>query len=160
MEPRASTEPALICGTERAVPSCSEGDSRLEWKRLCARVGQGMATSYPCWVCLVVHVQDVKVMGSFDGWTYGEQMSPEATGTMTRFTTVLKLPSWQVGAMGVRSSSRQKKRYQNFEVLSCACADSGGFLFVANQESGLRPAGWRDASSNASPTFAASLVVM
>lgn len=30
-------------------------------------------------------------MGSFDGWTYGEQMSPEATGTMTRFTTVLKL---------------------------------------------------------------------
>ncbi|CAI5516875.1 unnamed protein product [Closterium sp. Naga37s-1] len=35
--------------------------------------------------------EDVKVMGSFDGWTYGEQMSPETTGTMTRFTTVLKL---------------------------------------------------------------------
>lgn len=35
--------------------------------------------------------EDVKVMGTFDGWTYGEQMSPETTGTMTRFTTVLKL---------------------------------------------------------------------
>ncbi|CAI5474537.1 unnamed protein product [Closterium sp. Yama58-4] len=35
--------------------------------------------------------EDVKVMGSFDGWTYGEQMSPETTGTMTRFSTVLKL---------------------------------------------------------------------
>lgn len=35
--------------------------------------------------------EDVKVMGSFDGWTYGEQMSPESTGTMTRFSTVLKL---------------------------------------------------------------------
>lgn len=35
--------------------------------------------------------QDVKVMGSFDGWTYGEQMSPESTGAYTRFQTVLKL---------------------------------------------------------------------
>lgn len=41
--------------------------------------------------CPAGAVQDVKVMGSFDGWTYGEQMSPEATGTMTRFTTVLKV---------------------------------------------------------------------
>ena len=30
-------------------------------------------------------------MGSFDGWTYGEQMSPETTGAYTRFACLLKL---------------------------------------------------------------------
>ncbi len=30
-------------------------------------------------------------MGSFDGWTYGEQMSPESTGMYTRFTSTVKL---------------------------------------------------------------------
>eukprot|EP00245_Coleochaete_scutata_P006760 TRINITY_DN2153_c0_g2_i1.p1 TRINITY_DN2153_c0_g2~~TRINITY_DN2153_c0_g2_i1.p1 ORF type:complete len:316 (+),score=57.07 TRINITY_DN2153_c0_g2_i1:78-950(+) len=35
--------------------------------------------------------EDVKVMGSFDGWTNGEQMSPETTGTFTKFTCNLKL---------------------------------------------------------------------
>lgn len=35
--------------------------------------------------------EDVKVMGSFDNWLYGEQMSPEGTGTNTRFTLTLKL---------------------------------------------------------------------
>lgn len=35
--------------------------------------------------------EDVRVMGSFDGWTKGEQLSPEGTGTFTKFTTNLKL---------------------------------------------------------------------
>ncbi|CAK9198827.1 unnamed protein product [Sphagnum troendelagicum] len=35
--------------------------------------------------------EDVRVMGSFDGWTYGEQMSPESTGMYTRFTSTVKL---------------------------------------------------------------------
>ncbi|KAG0586424.1 hypothetical protein KC19_2G089800 [Ceratodon purpureus] len=35
--------------------------------------------------------EDVQVMGSFDGWTRGEQMSPESTGTFTKFTTNIKL---------------------------------------------------------------------
>ncbi|XP_073394869.1 protein PTST, chloroplastic [Physcomitrium patens] len=35
--------------------------------------------------------EDVQVMGSFDGWTRGEQMSPENTGTFTKFTTSIKL---------------------------------------------------------------------
>jgi hypothetical protein len=37
-----------------------------------------------CW-------KDGRVMGSFDGWTYGEQMSPESTGMYTRFTSTVKL---------------------------------------------------------------------
>eukprot|EP00850_Spirogloea_muscicola_P008194 SM000043S15822 [mRNA] locus=s43:295138:299387:- [translate_table: standard] len=35
--------------------------------------------------------EDVKVMGSFDGWTHGEQMSPESTGAYTKFTSTLRL---------------------------------------------------------------------
>lgn len=35
--------------------------------------------------------EDVKVMGSFDGWTGGVQMSPEELGTPMRFEGVLKL---------------------------------------------------------------------
>eukprot|EP00850_Spirogloea_muscicola_P010935 SM000066S20410 [mRNA] locus=s66:142094:146102:- [translate_table: standard] len=35
--------------------------------------------------------EDVKVMGSFDGWTQGEQMSPESTGAYTKFTSTLRL---------------------------------------------------------------------
>eukprot|EP00271_Cylindrocystis_brebissonii_P008186 TRINITY_DN22193_c0_g1_i1.p1 TRINITY_DN22193_c0_g1~~TRINITY_DN22193_c0_g1_i1.p1 ORF type:complete len:459 (+),score=70.77 TRINITY_DN22193_c0_g1_i1:186-1562(+) len=35
--------------------------------------------------------EDVRVMGSFDDWTEGEQMSPETTGTYTKFTTTLRL---------------------------------------------------------------------
>lgn len=35
--------------------------------------------------------EDVKVMGSFDGWTQGEQMSPENTGSFTKFSAILKL---------------------------------------------------------------------
>eukprot|EP00252_Welwitschia_mirabilis_P020855 TRINITY_DN51_c0_g2_i2.p1 TRINITY_DN51_c0_g2~~TRINITY_DN51_c0_g2_i2.p1 ORF type:complete len:187 (-),score=47.22 TRINITY_DN51_c0_g2_i2:194-754(-) len=35
--------------------------------------------------------EDVKVMGSFDGWTQGEQMSPEPTGGFTKFSATLKL---------------------------------------------------------------------
>ncbi|KAH9305267.1 hypothetical protein KI387_009671, partial [Taxus chinensis] len=35
--------------------------------------------------------EDVKVMGSFDGWTYGEQMSPENSASFTKFSTTLKL---------------------------------------------------------------------
>lgn len=33
----------------------------------------------------------VQVMGSFDGWSQGEQMSPENTGGFTKFSTTLKL---------------------------------------------------------------------
>lgn len=35
--------------------------------------------------------EDVKVMGSFDGWIHGEQMSPESTASFTKFSTILKL---------------------------------------------------------------------
>ncbi|XP_057849678.2 protein PTST, chloroplastic isoform X1 [Cryptomeria japonica] len=35
--------------------------------------------------------EDVKIMGSFDGWTYGEQMSPESSASFTKFSTTLKL---------------------------------------------------------------------
>ncbi|CAM6107351.1 unnamed protein product [Calypogeia fissa] len=35
--------------------------------------------------------EDVTVMGSFDNWTRGESMSPESTGTFTKFSTLLKL---------------------------------------------------------------------
>eukprot|EP00249_Psilotum_nudum_P012987 c24089_g1_i1 orf=515-1474(+) len=35
--------------------------------------------------------EDAKVMGSFDGWTQGEQMSPENMGAFTKFTVTLKL---------------------------------------------------------------------
>lgn len=33
----------------------------------------------------------MQVMGSFDGWSHGEHMSPEYTGGFTKFYTVLKL---------------------------------------------------------------------
>ncbi|KAG1334736.1 putative protein PTST, chloroplastic [Cocos nucifera] len=33
----------------------------------------------------------VQVMGSFDGWTQGEEMSPEYSGDYARFSTILKL---------------------------------------------------------------------
>ncbi|XXG63088.1 hypothetical protein AAC387_Pa05g1352 [Persea americana] len=33
----------------------------------------------------------VQVMGSFDGWSHGEHMSPEYQGGFTKFSTVLKL---------------------------------------------------------------------
>lgn len=33
----------------------------------------------------------VQVMGSFDGWSQGEDMSPEYDGSYTRFTTTLRL---------------------------------------------------------------------
>ena len=35
--------------------------------------------------------EDVRVMGSFDGWTEGAQLSPEELGTPMRFGGVLKL---------------------------------------------------------------------
>lgn len=35
--------------------------------------------------------EDVKVMGSFDGWIHGEQMSPESTASVTKFSTTIKL---------------------------------------------------------------------
>ncbi|KAG9129759.1 hypothetical protein Leryth_015463 [Lithospermum erythrorhizon] len=36
--------------------------------------------------------ESVQVMGSFDGWTQGEHLSPEYTGSYTRFSTTLMLP--------------------------------------------------------------------
>lgn len=33
----------------------------------------------------------VQVMGSFDGWSHGEHMSPEYTGDFTKFSATLKL---------------------------------------------------------------------
>ncbi|KAL2611767.1 hypothetical protein R1flu_023459 [Riccia fluitans] len=35
--------------------------------------------------------ENVVVMGSFDNWSHGEAMSPETTGTFTKFTATLKL---------------------------------------------------------------------
>ncbi|CAL9105019.1 unnamed protein product [Musa textilis] len=35
--------------------------------------------------------ESVQVMGSFDGWTQGEEMSPEYTGDYARFSATLKL---------------------------------------------------------------------
>ncbi|KAL3683060.1 hypothetical protein R1sor_001082 [Riccia sorocarpa] len=35
--------------------------------------------------------ENVVVMGSFDNWSHGEAMSPEVTGTFTKFTATLKL---------------------------------------------------------------------
>eukprot|EP00262_Sarcandra_glabra_P015834 TRINITY_DN4982_c0_g1_i1.p1 TRINITY_DN4982_c0_g1~~TRINITY_DN4982_c0_g1_i1.p1 ORF type:complete len:320 (+),score=59.24 TRINITY_DN4982_c0_g1_i1:391-1350(+) len=35
--------------------------------------------------------ENVQVMGSFDGWSQGEQLSPEYTGAFTKFSTTLKL---------------------------------------------------------------------
>ncbi|XP_010916499.1 protein PTST, chloroplastic isoform X3 [Elaeis guineensis] len=35
--------------------------------------------------------ESVQVMGSFDGWTQGEEMSPEYSGDYARFSTTLKL---------------------------------------------------------------------
>lgn len=35
--------------------------------------------------------EDVKVMGSFDGWIHGEQMSPESSASFTKFSTIIKL---------------------------------------------------------------------
>ncbi|XP_024530514.1 protein PTST, chloroplastic-like [Selaginella moellendorffii] len=35
--------------------------------------------------------EDVRVMGSFDGWTEGESLSPEHTGTYAKFSGLLKL---------------------------------------------------------------------
>ncbi|XP_043702306.1 protein PTST, chloroplastic [Telopea speciosissima] len=35
--------------------------------------------------------ESVQVMGSFDGWSQGEQLSPEYTGSFTKFSTTLKL---------------------------------------------------------------------
>lgn len=39
--------------------------------------------------------EDVQVMGSFDGWTRGFQLSPESTGSFTKFSATVKLkPGW------------------------------------------------------------------
>lgn len=47
---------------------------------------------YQSWYCwLLQSGQDVQVMGSFDGWTRGEQLSPESTGTFTKFAATIKL---------------------------------------------------------------------
>lgn len=35
--------------------------------------------------------ESVQVMGSFDGWTQGEDMSPEYTGSYTRFSVTMRL---------------------------------------------------------------------
>lgn len=35
--------------------------------------------------------QTVQVMGSFDGWSHGEYLSAEYTGSYTRFTTSIML---------------------------------------------------------------------
>eukprot|EP00250_Pteridium_aquilinum_P001003 c11183_g1_i1 orf=283-1146(-) len=35
--------------------------------------------------------EDVQVMGSFDGWTQGLQLSPENTGSFTKFSATVKL---------------------------------------------------------------------
>ncbi|GAQ78164.1 hypothetical protein KFL_000090100 [Klebsormidium nitens] len=35
--------------------------------------------------------EDVKLMGSFDGWTRGQHLSPETTGSYTLFSSVLQL---------------------------------------------------------------------
>lgn len=36
--------------------------------------------------------ESVQVMGSFDGWSQGEHLSPEYTGSYTKFSTTLMLP--------------------------------------------------------------------
>ena len=41
--------------------------------------------------CSPLDYQCVQVMGSFDGWTQGEEMSPEYSGDYARFSTILKL---------------------------------------------------------------------
>ncbi|XP_072965467.1 protein PTST, chloroplastic [Typha angustifolia] len=42
-------------------------------------------------VCWVGMAESVQVMGSFDGWTQGEEMSPEYSGDYPRFSATLKL---------------------------------------------------------------------
>lgn len=40
---------------------------------------------------MLVFEQSVQVMGSFDGWNQGEDMSPEYTGGANKFSAELKL---------------------------------------------------------------------
>ncbi|CAN6445839.1 unnamed protein product [Victoria cruziana] len=40
---------------------------------------------------ILVFEQSVQVMGSFDGWNQGEDMSPEYTGGANKFSALLKL---------------------------------------------------------------------
>nr|XP_023912806.1 protein PTST, chloroplastic-like isoform X2 [Quercus suber] len=35
--------------------------------------------------------ESVQVMGTFDGWSQGEHLSPEYTGSFTKFSTTLTL---------------------------------------------------------------------
>ncbi|EXC20647.1 hypothetical protein L484_027204 [Morus notabilis] len=38
-----------------------------------------------------LEIQSVQVMGTFDGWSQGESLSPEYTGSYTKFSTTLPL---------------------------------------------------------------------
>lgn len=48
-----------------------------------------------CCVYMIVHnviwLQSVQVMGSFDGWSQGEHLSPEYNGSYTTFSTTMML---------------------------------------------------------------------
>ncbi|MCO5551103.1 hypothetical protein L7F22_004600 [Adiantum nelumboides] len=61
-------------------------------ERLCV---QGQNIEAVCYrdIPLVWHgvAEDVKVMGSFDGWIQGFQLSPEFTGAFTKFSATVKL---------------------------------------------------------------------
>lgn len=46
-------------------------------------------------------------MGSFDGWTQGEEMSPEYTGDYARFSATLKLRPGRYTIFGVPFSVSQ-----------------------------------------------------
>ena len=64
-------------------------------------------SEYPWWIALIsfsffsqcfirifslyISYQSVQVMGTFDGWIQGEQLSPEYTGSYTKFSTTLLL---------------------------------------------------------------------
>eukprot|EP00898_Chlorokybus_atmophyticus_P009179 jgi/Chlat1/9262/Chrsp99S09295 len=72
---------SLIADRTRELQSLIEAQLRIVDKHEVRQVEvfwQGMA-------------QDVKVMGSFDGWSKGEQLSPEVMGTYAEFRTTLRL---------------------------------------------------------------------
>ncbi|KAK4477642.1 hypothetical protein RD792_016883, partial [Penstemon davidsonii] len=52
-------------------------------------VGVAQSQEVPLFWCGVA--ENVQVMGSFDGWSHGEHLSPEYTGSHTMFSTTLML---------------------------------------------------------------------
>lgn len=65
------------------------------WERIFEAFGRVLTINHQSSLFVVtwrfINFQCVQIMGSFDGWSQGEHLSPEYDGSFTKFTTTLML---------------------------------------------------------------------